>query len=108
MERSQMKNIVVLKNLPSNLIEEAFVIFKSSSTLKSLKYTDIKENLNKGEKATSKDYLVKEAEMIISNYIDTTENKGKNKVNANIKRKYKWLKIYGVIITIAFIIAVIL
>ena len=29
MEKSQMKNIVILKNLPSNLIEEAFVVLKS-------------------------------------------------------------------------------
>ena len=28
METSKMKNMVVLKNLPSNMIEEAIVIFK--------------------------------------------------------------------------------
>ena len=29
MEKCKMKNVVVLKNLPSNLIEEAFVVVKS-------------------------------------------------------------------------------
>ena len=30
METSKMKNMVVLKNLPSNMIEEAIVIFKEN------------------------------------------------------------------------------
>ena len=36
METSNMKNIVVLKNLPSNLVEEAIVILKSSKKVKKL------------------------------------------------------------------------
>ena len=34
MEKSQMKNMVILKNLPSNLIEEAIVILKSNKYAK--------------------------------------------------------------------------
>ena len=34
METSKMKNMVVLKNLPSNMIEEAIVIFKENSKIK--------------------------------------------------------------------------
>ena len=33
METSKMKNMVVLKNLPSNMIEEAIVIFKEKAEL---------------------------------------------------------------------------
>ena len=33
METSKMKNMVVLKNLPSNMIEEAIVIFKEAEML---------------------------------------------------------------------------
>lgn len=47
MEKSQMKNIVVLKNLPSNLIEEALVIVKSNKMAKRFEYIDKKENLEK-------------------------------------------------------------
>ena len=36
METSNMKNMVVLKNLPSNLVEEAIVILKSSKKVKKL------------------------------------------------------------------------
>ena len=44
MENGQMKNMVVLKNLPSNLIEEALVIVKSKKNVKTLEYIDKKEN----------------------------------------------------------------
>ena len=30
MESSDMKNMVVLKNLPSNMVEEAIIIFKEN------------------------------------------------------------------------------
>ena len=36
METSKMKNMVVLKNLPSNMIEEAIVIFKENSKIKAI------------------------------------------------------------------------
>ena len=36
MEASKMKNMVVLKNLPSNLVEEAIVILKSNKHVKKL------------------------------------------------------------------------
>ena len=34
METSKMKTILVLTNLPSNIIEEAIVIFKENSKIK--------------------------------------------------------------------------
>ena len=36
MKESNLKNIVVLKNLPSNFIEEAFVILKSNKDARKL------------------------------------------------------------------------
>ena len=36
METSNMKNMVVLKNLPSNLVEEAIIILKSNKKVKKL------------------------------------------------------------------------
>ena len=44
-----MKNMVVLKNLPSNLVEEAIVILKSSKKVKKLE----KIEKNKMEKVES-------------------------------------------------------
>lgn len=36
MEENNMKNIVVLKDLPSNLVDEAIVIFKQNVNVKNI------------------------------------------------------------------------
>lgn len=46
METSNMKNMVILKNLPSNLVEEAIVILKSSKKVRKL------EKIEKKRKTT--------------------------------------------------------
>jgi len=109
MEKSQMKNTVVLKNLPSNLIEEAIVIFKSKKNAKKFEYIEKKETVQKDKNNTdSKDYIIKEAESVISNYINSIEHmNNKANQNSNIK-KYKKLKFYSIVVTIAFLIALFL
>lgn len=100
MEKNQMKNIVVLKNLPSNLVEEAFIILKSNKLAQSLKYIEKKESTKLNEtKSKSKDYIIREAEMVISNYISSLEKKDKEPDTSKIKNKYKWLKIYSTVVT---------
>lgn len=109
MEKSQMKNMVVLRNLPSNLIEEAIVVFKTVKSAKEFQYIDIIENLkNEQNKKNTKDYMVKEAESVISNYIKTNEKKNKKNESSIINKKYKKLKWYSIIVSIAFIIALFL
>ena len=105
MELSNMKNIVVLKDLPSNIIEEAIVILKTNKNAKKFEYI---ENSTKGrciENTKEKNYIVKEAEYVISNYIYQEEGrKNKNKKNQNSK-KVKILQIYSIITSIILIIA---
>ena len=36
MNESKMKNMVVLKNLPSNIVEEAYVVLKPNKNYKNL------------------------------------------------------------------------
>ena len=36
MEASNLKNMVVLKNLPSNIVDEAIIILKNSKKIKKL------------------------------------------------------------------------
>lgn len=107
MEKSQMKNMVILKNLPSNLIEEAFVIFKSNSVAKSLKYKT-ETCVNAENKVKSKDYIIKEAEMIICNYISSMEKKQKKNEKIKKDKKYTMLKIYSVIVTGLLVLMIIL
>lgn len=104
MEKSQMKNMVVLKNLPSNLIEEAFVILKSNKYAKKIEYIDKKENIkNKEKNDKSNNYIIREAESVISNYINIVENKDKKTEDLVLKKKYKKLKLYSIAITLAFL-----
>lgn len=100
METSNMKNIVVLKNLPSNLVDEAIVILKANKNARQFEYADNSSTLRYNESVDKKDYIIKEAESVISNYISKIEN-GKNKISKNItvERKYKTLKIYTIIIS---------
>ena len=101
MENSNMKNIVVLKNLPSNLVEEAIVILKSNKHAKKLQHIDKNAGTDYYENKNTKDYVIKEAESVIANYITKIEkNKNIKKVNTNIEFKYKKLKIYSIIASI--------
>ena len=89
MDISKMKNIIVLKNLPSNIIEEAFVVLKANKKIKSLK--KVKDNNVEEKQIKEKEYIVKEAEMLISNYICETDkiNQLKLKSTRDLEKKYK-------------------
>ena len=96
MEISKMKNIVVLKNLPSNIVDEAIIILNNSDKAKKLQKIEAKqENNNIYEKEEkNKEQIIKEAEMVISDYISNLEKpKGFNtKSYKNLVIKYKNLR----------------
>lgn len=106
----KMKNIVVLKNLPSNIVEEAIVILKGNKKQTERIKKSIENNSSKGQKVCvdkPKDYIVKEAQMVISNYISNIENQKimKNRKDSKkIEKKYKRLKIATIIMFVALII----
>ena len=110
MESSDMKNMVVLKNLPSNMVEEAIIIFKETQRVKE------KEVIDKSNKITfeevqpkSKEYILKEAEMLVTDYINRIENKTKlTNGEIKIKMKYKKLRRYSIFSTVLFVISLIL
>lgn len=72
MEENKMKNLIVLKNLPSNIIEEAFIVLKDNKKVKNIEYTNKFTLENKEDKSTD-DYIIKEAEMVVEDYISRTE-----------------------------------
>ena len=92
MEQEQMKNIVVLKNLPSNIIDEAFVILKSNTKIKLLERVDKNNHIQEGQKKED-NYIVREAEMVISNYISRIEKPREERYSKTkqIELKYKRL-----------------
>lgn len=99
MEESKLKNMVVLKNLPSNLIEEAIIVLKSNKKVKKLEKID-KDGGNESnvtrKDINKKDFVVKEAELVLSSYISKIENNNtvkQKKIEQN--KKVKRLKNYA-------------
>lgn len=86
MDTSQMKNIVVLKNLPSNIVDEAIVVLKPNKMARKLQYT--KNNGETKEKSEKSGYIVKEAEMLINKYLEEIESNKKGKKKSNWEKKY--------------------
>ena len=109
MNSNQMKNIIVLKNLPSNLIDEAFIILKNNKKIKSLERIENKKT-NKIEKEKTEDYIVKEAEMIISEYLSKVEKEKQMKSCSmrRIEEKYKRLKVVSIVLCIVVFLNAIL
>ena len=113
MNQSTLKNMVVLKNLPSNIVEEAIVILKTNKKIKQNEKIDKNLN-NKKEKNIDKnkenDYILKEAEMLVSNYITRLEQKKKerNEIQKVINKKCKKLKKCIIIMSVILLLETIL
>ncbi len=96
MNQSALKNMVVLKNLPSNIVEEAIIVLKTNNKVK--QNEKIEKSINSKEenidKTKENDYIFKEAEMLVSNYITRLEQKKKerNEIQKTINKKCKKLK----------------
>lgn len=109
MESSDMKNMVVLKNIPSNMVEEAIIIFKETQKIKQKELVDKAQKVNLIQnQSKSKDYILKEAEMLVTDYINKIENKKKIVNNSDILNKYKILQKYSIVSTVLLIISLII
>ena len=109
MESSDMKNMVVIKNLPSNMVEEAIIIFKETQKVKQKEFIEKGKNVNSTEvQSKSRDYILKEAEMLVTDYINKIENKRKISNNKDIMNKYKNLQKYSIVSTVILVISLII
>ena len=114
MNISQMKNMIVLRDLPSNIVDEAIVILKNNAKVKNRQAIE-NGNGDKFKENSSIDYdsVIKEAEYVIENYIkDIEKPKGTNNQLKDMKIKYKKLQIsslfIGITLTAAMIIRAII
>ena len=123
MNPENMKNIIILKNLPSNLIDEAIVVVKNKKESKDINYKALmqdgksraiqgymkEEELKKIEniKKEERNYIIKEAEMVVANYIAKIEKQilTENKVK-KIEKLYKKVRILNVMLAIISLICV--
>lgn len=119
MDTSSLKNIVVLKDLPSNIVEEAIVVLKENQKIQKLELIDKSKKQSKEreqaknieeQEQKSKDYIIKEAQMLISDYISKIENKNKmeNQSIQTLKKKCKKLKTVNHILVAGLILIAII
>lgn len=100
MQKNKTNDVIFLRNLESNLIEEAIVILKENIKLDSI------ENEKNDRKLTNNNIL-KEAELIINQKINQSNVKyEKFKVN-KLEKKIKRLKIINIIAVITGILAIV-
>ena len=113
MNQSGLKNMVVLRNLPSNIVEEAIVILKTNKKIIQNEKVD-KSISNKEKKIVNihkeNDYILKEAEMLVTNYITGLEQKKKerNEIQKKINKKCKKLKKCIIIMSVVLFLETIL
>lgn len=114
MNTSNLKNIVVLKDLPSNIVEEAIVVLKQNQKVPKLELIEKDKTHKKVESVestkqqeNSKDYIIKEAQMLIAEYISKIENKNKkeNLSIQNLKKKNKKLKMINHLLLVGLILS---
>lgn len=101
MDFENMKNMIILRDIQSNVIEEAYIVLKSNVKLHKVKMENMNKNA-KYDKSKEKECIVKEAEMIINEYAKKIEDK-ENELgggNKKIKEKYKKLKALTIFLAI--------
>lgn len=109
MDKGQMKNIVVLRDIPSNIVDEAIVILKNNTKIKKTEKVENRNSSKIGEETNKNyDFIIKEAENVINEYIKKLEKPKETKSTVNkIIIKYRKLQIYSFILGITAIIAII-
>ena len=107
------QNTIVLRNLPSNLIEEATIVFKNKKTVKEIEKAEKERKKQestiipvKNKEGKRQSYAIKEAEMVIIDYVSGIEEKRRNinLRNNKVNKKYKRLKIYSIATTALFLL----
>ncbi len=135
MKTDIMKNVIILKNLPSNLIDEAIVIVKDKKKIKDINYSEFikdggekfsssankqtsnrviqgymkEEDLKKLEDTKKEDrkYVIKEAEIVVTNYLSKIDNKMPEKRIKRLEKSYKRAKKMSIILGIISVMSII-
>ncbi len=103
MENNKIKNTIVLRGMASNVVDEAIVILKPHIKIKKTQAV----NNNIREKSNSKEIILKEAEHIVSEYVNRISVKEIEKAKYELEKKVKKLKIISFMFFIILIITVI-
>ena len=96
-----MRNIIRIKDVPSNTIEEAIIILKENKKAKKHEYSNKFKNINERTEDDKK-FVIKEAELIRADYLKETEPD-----NTSVKRKLRRLKCTSAILGLLLIVSII-
>ncbi|MBR3696778.1 MAG: hypothetical protein IKM97_00660 [Clostridia bacterium] len=97
-----MKNTVVLKEVKSNLVEEAIIVFKENVKIKEKQL--IKGKNKNEEQEGGENIALIEAENVILDYIEECEDEKKRSVQKN---KIRALKIINISLVVLLIFSII-
>ena len=101
MNNLDMKNIIVLKDLPSNIIDEAIVILKDNKIKKREESENAAEFMNTN--------VISEAQNVISEYIERLERPKKERQHEKkLLLKYKKLQILSILVTGGMILSILI
>lgn len=95
MQLNKLDNIVFLKDLESNIIEEAFIVLKDNVNFRKME----KEKYKKNEKTM----ILYETESLINNEFKINDLKFSEYKLKKLSKKYKILKIINVILILVII-----
>lgn len=87
----EMKDMIVIKNLPSNIVEEAWVVIKPEVKNKEKELIKRMKNSKMNTK-TENGYVLKEAETVIYDYLKNINSYEDKKKYNDIMKKYNKLK----------------
>ena len=101
MKIRENENMVVIKNLPSNIVDEAWVVLKPGVKKKEKDFIQKVKN-NKNYINKERGYIVKEAEMVDTEYLNDINSLKNNRKYERILKKYNNLKKVFAITIISF------
>lgn len=87
MQENKLNNIIFLKDVESNIIEEAIIIFKDGVCLKQI------DDKNSSESKLQEINILKEAEMLINKEIEKNNIEYDKFIIRKLKKKLKFLKV---------------
>ena len=103
MQNNKMKNTIVLRGMASNVVDEAIVILKPHVKLKKMERTK-----NFREQNPGKDVILREAEHVVTEYVDRINQDTLINQKNKLEKKNKMLQVISIVFFIAFVIAVII
>ena len=102
MQNNKVKNTIVLRGMASNVVDEAIVILKPNVKIKNMELTR-----NIREKSTPKSLILKEAEHVVTEYVNKINQEQSKQVKINMEKNIKKLRIISVLFFVAFVISLI-